>query len=821
MGCTVKKHGGLWLLLAAVVAGAAAWPAAADAAGLLVADGGFGGALEIKEQDVHVTINNGVAVTEVEQIFVNKEQRVVEALYTFPVPKEASVSNFSMWINGQEMIGEVVEKQRARQIYESYKQTKRDPGLLEQVDYKRFEMRIFPIPAGGEQRVRITYYQELDFDHDQASYVYPLATVAVAGVKENTTGRFSLSLDVKSEVPIVAMKSPSHSDQFVVVQHANPKYWQASFENHGADLSHDLVIDYGVARPHTGIDLITSKTGGEDGYFQLTMTAGKELESQLGGADYVFVVDVSGSMMYDGKLALSREAVGAFVRSLSERDRFELIAFNIAATPLFNAAAPVNDETKLKAEEFLRSQRAMGGTVLNPAIEAAYRYHDNDRQLNVVVLSDGMTEQGLQRELLQLIDRRPAGVSVFAIGVGNEVNRPLLNQLANKTGGLASFMSTGANFEQQAQAFRRKLTRPAAMGVKIILEGAGIYDVEPEVLPNLYHGQPIRMYGRYKTAGPATIQVKAEVQGSPLEQSLPVTLPGTETNNPEIERMWASHRVERLMAAERAEGSKGHADEILRLCEGYSIASQYASFIVLENDGEYQRWKIARRNATRVQRDRKAQVAVREELEKLRRETAQKLGPKSDAEGERQASLGEREALGRLRSDAPRQSGLSSAKEDRQSSDRRAAGKPMGSASGKRIADHARENNVAGDEIDEAIDEDQTFGLAKSKSEAGRAVDAEQAVEGLDPRLPAQAKPSIDGPSTDAKGGSGPAANAPAGDEAAGDGPVAKETAADATAGKATGGGAIDPLTALAAAALAALGWAGRRRRGERVPVEI
>ena len=158
-----------------------------------------------------------------------------------------------------------------------------------------------------------------------------------------------------------------------------------------------------------------------------------------------------------------------------------------------------------------------------------------------------------------------------------------------------------------------------------------MYDVEPEVLPNLYHGQPVRLYGRYKTAGPATIQVKAEILGSPLEQSLPVTLPATDATNPEIERMWASHRVERLMAAGRAEGSNGHADEIVRLCEGYSIASQYASFIVLENDTEYRRWKIARRNATRVQRDRQAQLAVREGLAQLRHDTAQQLGPKSDA----------------------------------------------------------------------------------------------------------------------------------------------------------------------------------------------
>src|SRR5690349_15712536 len=137
-------------------------PASADAAGLLVADGGLGGVLEIKEHEVKVSISNGIAVTNVTQIFVNKEQRQVEALYTFPVPRGASVANFSMWINGKEMVGEVVEKQRAREIYDSYKRVRKDPGLLEQTDYRTFEMRIFPIGPRAEQKVQVTYYQELD-----------------------------------------------------------------------------------------------------------------------------------------------------------------------------------------------------------------------------------------------------------------------------------------------------------------------------------------------------------------------------------------------------------------------------------------------------------------------------------------------------------------------------------------------------------------------------------------------------------------------------------------------------------------------------------
>ena len=191
------------LLSMAILVGAC-WhiqSAQSEASGLLIADGGLGGVLEIKEHDVSVVINNGIAVTEVRQIFHNTEQRIVEALYTFPVPAGASVSNFSMIINGKEMIGEVVEKKRARQIYESYKTVKRDPGLLEQVDYKTFELRIFPIPAGADQHIKVTYCQQLDFDHNNAKWVYPLSTTTRKGINQKTTGKFALLLVAEKLLP--------------------------------------------------------------------------------------------------------------------------------------------------------------------------------------------------------------------------------------------------------------------------------------------------------------------------------------------------------------------------------------------------------------------------------------------------------------------------------------------------------------------------------------------------------------------------------------------------------------------------------------------
>src|SRR5205823_4993906 len=165
-----------------------------------------------------LTINNTIAVTKVTQVFHNTETRQVEALYSFPVPKGASVANFSMWINGKEMVGEVVEKKRAKEIYESYKQVRRDPGLLEQTNYRTFEMRVAPIAARAEQRIEVTYYQQLDFDHDWATYTYPLATNTRPNLTTSTAEKFSLTVDAKSAIPIMEMTSPSHEKDFAIAK---------------------------------------------------------------------------------------------------------------------------------------------------------------------------------------------------------------------------------------------------------------------------------------------------------------------------------------------------------------------------------------------------------------------------------------------------------------------------------------------------------------------------------------------------------------------------------------------------------------------------
>jgi Ca-activated chloride channel family protein len=614
--------------LAAISTGAALLSSPpAEAAGLLVADGGRGGVLEIQEHDVKVTINNGIAVTQVTQIFRNTEQRQVEALYTFPVPKSASVANFSMWIAGKEMVGEVLEKKRAREIYESYKQQKRDPGLLEQTDFRTFVMRIFPIAAGAEQKVQITYYQELDFDHDWATYVYPLATSTRGRPDTRTTGRFAINVDVQSAIPIAALESPSHPGAFVIAKHSEG-YAQASLETKGGSLAQDVVLACHLERPRTGIDVLTSARAGQDGFFCATLSAGADAPGKETGADYVFVLERD-----DGKLLLSKDCLGEFIRQLGADDRFELMTFNIQPHLAFNGKRAADAKAKQDALAFLTAAQAGGGTVLNPAITTAYKYADADRPLNVVILSDGLTDQSERRSLLELIGARPRNAKVFCIGVGNDVNRPLLEQLAGDSGGLASFLSPGDDFARQAKAFRRKLMNPVATDLQMTIGGSGIeiLDVEPKQMPNLFHGSPVRVYGRYRGSGPAKLALRGNLNGVEWKESADLELPKEDATNPEIERMWASRRIDALLKADERAGTRNQSNpEVVRLGEEFSIVTEYTSFLVLENDAELQRWKIERRNAARLERDRAAQGTRDLTLNALQRKAIADLGPQPE-----------------------------------------------------------------------------------------------------------------------------------------------------------------------------------------------
>src|SRR6266403_2266209 len=134
-----------------------AWTASARATGLLIPTEKTLPPLAMLNHQVEIAIEDQVAITRIEQTFRNHTDRQLEATYIFPVPKGASVRKFSMWVEGKEMPGELVEAAKARQIYTSIVQRTQDPGLLEYMDHSLLKLRVFPVPAKGDQKISLSY----------------------------------------------------------------------------------------------------------------------------------------------------------------------------------------------------------------------------------------------------------------------------------------------------------------------------------------------------------------------------------------------------------------------------------------------------------------------------------------------------------------------------------------------------------------------------------------------------------------------------------------------------------------------------------------
>src|SRR5215472_4438992 len=191
-----------------VVAVLLCWGAAAHGHGLLIPEDKSLPPLAMLNHKVSITIDDQLAVTKVEQTFRNHTDRQLEATYVFPVPKGASVDRFSMWVDGKETKGELVEAKKAREIYTSIVRRTQDPGLLEYMGSNLLRLRVFPVPARGDQKVALSFTAVAPKEGKLVEYVYPLKT---DGKAIETLERFSIQATVKSQHGLTNVYSPSHA----------------------------------------------------------------------------------------------------------------------------------------------------------------------------------------------------------------------------------------------------------------------------------------------------------------------------------------------------------------------------------------------------------------------------------------------------------------------------------------------------------------------------------------------------------------------------------------------------------------------------------
>ena len=212
------------------------WAGTVQANGLLIPEEKTLPPLAMLNHKVHITIEDQVAVTHVEQTFRNHTDRNLEATYVFPVPKGASVNKFTMYVNGKETKGELIEAAKAREIYTSIVRRTQDPGLLEYLGNNLLRLRVYPVPANGDQKLMVKYTSVVESNSGFIEYTYPLKA---EGKNTDKLEKFTFHATLKSQHAVQNVYSPSHA---VKIKPINDKEVRVSFESKQAVLDKDLQI---------------------------------------------------------------------------------------------------------------------------------------------------------------------------------------------------------------------------------------------------------------------------------------------------------------------------------------------------------------------------------------------------------------------------------------------------------------------------------------------------------------------------------------------------------------------------------------------------
>lgn len=571
--------------------------------------------VELRDHQVEVVIQNGFARTEVTQVFFNPNGEDVEAWYECPVPRDGALAELSIWAGETLLQGEVVGKEQAKQVYEEERDAGGDAGLAEQDQFFCWRFHVARVPANAETRCQFVYYEPLEIDTGVGRFLYPLERGGTEDAARSFwTGEavaeraFSFHAVVKSAVPVDAVRLPGFESQ-AAVQQLESGEWDVRLDAGRTKLVRDVVLYWRLAEGLPGrIDVVPFRADAEGaGTFMVVVTPGLDLQPLVHGADHLFVLDVSGSMR--DKIATLADGVARSLGELHDRDRFRIVTFATHARDLSGGWQVATPDAVARAIAGVKALQADGSTNLYDALSLGLADLDADRATSVVLVTDAVTNTGEVRpdrfaKLLASHDLR-----LFGFLLGNSGNWPLMRTICDASGGFYAGVSNADDLLGQIALAKAKVTHECLHAAKLKVKGAGVHDTSRELLGKIYHGQQLVMFGRYDRPGEVEVALEARMTGEDKTYRTRATLPALDTENPELERLWAMNQVEEAqLRRDRGEiDAAAAAKRIREVGLQCQIVTDETSLLVA-SDEAFARHGIARENRERVAAERQAQA---------------------------------------------------------------------------------------------------------------------------------------------------------------------------------------------------------------------
>jgi len=548
--------------------------------------------LQVQSQHVETVIVDQIARTTVTTTLHNPHNVQVEGTFLFPVPANASVSDFSYWIGDKEMKGELLDRDKARRIYEDIVRSMRDPALLEYDGQGLFKASIFPIPAHGEAKTKLQYTQVLKAEGGLVKFVHAVKL----GRTDPNRGKLIIETTIKSQVAIKSVYSPTHK---IDVTRKSDHEVRTGLELSNTDYNQDFELLYSLAEKDFGVNVLTHRPAGEAGYFMLLLSPKQEwAEQEIEGKDVVFTLDTSGSMSGE-KIVQAKKAFTYCLNSLKPRDRFGLLTFATEPRLFEDKLLPANAENIKRAKDFVGKIDAAGSTALNDALLQSVGLFgkDSDRPRMIIFLTDGLPTSG-EKDDEQIVknvgkangtrpdDKASDRLSrIFVFGVGDDVNTHLLDKIAEGNGGSSNYVRPQEDIEAAVSSLYAKLSHPVLSAIELKLTQAQAFQVYPAKLPDLFVGGQLIVTGRYEGRGSCSILLTGVARGKEEVFEYGAEFPRENDENVFVARVWATRRVGYLLDQIRLNGEeKELKDEVVKLAVKYGIVTPYTSYLVQEDD---------------------------------------------------------------------------------------------------------------------------------------------------------------------------------------------------------------------------------------------
>lgn len=551
-------------------------------------------ALALKDSRVRFSVSGVITRVKLTQVYENDGPRTLEAQYIFPLSTGAAVHGMRLRIGERIIVAKIKDKDKAAKAYRKAKSKGKQTGLLEQHRPNVVQMRVANIRPGDKIEVEIDYTELMSPTEGIYKLVVPgvveprytgestrseawTANPHVSGA-QSIPLKWHLSGEIHAGLSISSLGCSTHV--------ISPRFIDT--HNVGIDVSdeqggdRDFVLKYrlGGAGIETGLLLFS---GEKEQFFLLTVAPPLRVApTQIVAREYVFVVDVSGSMG-GFPIATAKRLMQQLVKGLRPQDRFNVVMFAGGSRVMSPQSVAPTAAHLTRAEKLVEGMRGGGGTNLLSALKKSLELPRAEHMsTSFVVITDGFVS--VDREALELISNRLNTANLFTFGIGRSVNRHLIETLARAGQGEAFVVLNAQEAKSHADRFRKYIEQPVLTDIKVSFDGFDVLDIEPGHYPDLFASRPIIIFGKYK--GQPSGRITITGQGGPGRFINTTMVHRTKPSDDlgALGHLWARSRVRRLSDLDGFGGTLKYTNEIRGLGLKYGLLTQFTSFVAISND---------------------------------------------------------------------------------------------------------------------------------------------------------------------------------------------------------------------------------------------